>query len=248
MLGLDIDLSKNSLSSLHKLGGRIDEEKYLQVVRVLNLVGFERTNSNSSSGLSDKSIIINNEISYCEENHAQNIIPDLWIFEEKRDEKERNYRSARRGSTCSRKRRNSADYLFSCFKNYDVDMNGSYLEEVCDQGKEEANFQTCFHNLFTFNDKPQEVKGNEDEDQLEVNNLMFISSINVQNSESSSNDKYDLMSLVEQEVANNYLKKKRQLFQVINGKNIRKPEKAVKRKLRFLTYNVTPKKSRDFVC
>jgi len=160
-------------------------------------------------------------------------------LEERIDEKERNfYRSVRKGSGCSRKRRErrgSAEYLFSYFKNYEVE--NSYLEECNEQ--EEGNFQACFHNFFNLN-KSKQIEEDEDEDHLELNNLMFITSMNIHNSsESTTNEKYDVMSLVDQEMNNppHYLTKKRQLFQVTNTKNGKKVDKTVKKKLRFLTYN-----------
>jgi len=162
----------------------------------------------------------------------------LYHFDEKKEKPCRKL-SIRKASVNSRRRRGSVDYLFSCFKNCGVDDH-SYLEEYHNlqyhEQEEGGNFQVCFDNLFSLNRK--EIVGDEVEEFGEMNNLLFLSAVNLQNSsESTANDKYDIMSLVEQEVSPGYSKKKR-LFQVIDFKNFqKKADKTVKKKLRFLTYN-----------
>jgi SHAQKYF class myb-like DNA-binding protein len=54
LLDLDINLTKNSLKSLHDLENKLEEDKFANAVKVLNLIGFEKTSSSKSKLYSRK--------------------------------------------------------------------------------------------------------------------------------------------------------------------------------------------------
>lgn len=54
LLDLDINLTKNSLKSLHDLENKLEEDKFANAVKVLNLIGFEKTTSSKNKIYSRK--------------------------------------------------------------------------------------------------------------------------------------------------------------------------------------------------
>jgi len=59
LLDINIDLDKNSIKTLHNFANSLDEEKYIDTVKALNYIAFDR-NSNENHQISLEKDVNNN--------------------------------------------------------------------------------------------------------------------------------------------------------------------------------------------
>jgi len=173
LLDINIDLDKNSIKTLHNFANSLDEEKYIDTVKALNYIAFDR-NSNENHQISlEKDVNNNNKFNKNEDeigiHSAQNNFIELeFISDDKlveiNDEYYINF-IEKQGKLANlyedqiiiedslKKKRKRSDYFLLNYNNHFDDLNSSnHIKDIYFQ-EPLLSFQDCFNYFFSQQNK-----------------------------------------------------------------------------------------------